>query len=130
MSKLPTPGNASWEKHPWRSFQIDVVRVQEQPGGIQTITFNAQVPLKPHALQVSVFGLAGEEKQLREDLRSILASIEGESNWLTTEERVSRGAEGFGRLIILVAFVVVAGSLIIGRIFHRKNRPPPIPVDY
>lgn len=126
MTKHPVPGNASVEKTKWRSFQIDVFKVLEQVQGSPYITFNAQVPLKPHAIQVSVAGPASEEKSLRQDLQSILASIEGPSNWLTTDERVSRGAEGFGRLIILIAFAVVAGSLIIGRIFHRRDRPPPL----
>lgn len=74
-------GNAKLEKTHWQSFDIDVFRVVESAGKITNITFNAQVPLKPHAIQLTVMGAAAEEASLRKEMQAIVTSIEGKSNW-------------------------------------------------
>jgi uncharacterized protein with PQ loop repeat len=106
------PQNASLEKRPWKGFDIDVFRVSEKINSVEFVTLNAQIPLKPHAIQLTVSGPASDEGKLRKDLNTIVASINGPSNWLTEEQRTesARGAEN--PLAMVVGLIV----LIFGRI--------------
>jgi hypothetical protein len=101
----------------WKTFEIEVFRVPEQLKGLQVLTFNAQVPLKPEAVQVTVLGEETQENELREVLRSVLASLEGQSNWLTWEERGQRFGEGIGKLLLTILVVAV-----IVEVVRRSNR--------
>ena len=65
----------------WKGHRIDVFRVQEDLQGAQLVTFNAQIPLLPQAIQVKMIGLMERENELRQDLRAVLAGIDGPSNW-------------------------------------------------
>ncbi len=113
LSKRNTlPANATIEKIPWKSFQIDLFRILEGKNGVSVITFNAQVPLKPHAIQISVVGPAEQEAELRKQIQDIVASVDGPSNWLTKDERIDRVAYGIGRLVgaacVLLVIIVLA----------------------
>jgi hypothetical protein len=104
----------------WKGFDIEVVRVPEQLGDHQVVTFNAQVPLKPEAVQIAVIGDAGEEDELRGVIRSVLGNVDGESNWLNTEQQASRLAEGIIRLSITVGVLVVV-AVVIWRAFRKRK---------
>jgi len=117
--KKDKPANVTLEKARWQTFDIDVFKVIETAGKVTTVTFNAQVPLKPHAVQVTVIGPAAEEASLRQEMQTVVASIEGARNWLTTDDRISRAASGGGRLIAfgcLLTIGVVAG---LRKLFRR-----------
>jgi len=119
--KKDKPANVTLEKTRWKSFDIDVFRVVEKAGNISMLTFNAQVPLKPHAIQVMVSGPASDETSLRQQMQQVVASVDGPTNWLTTDERISRAAAGGGRLILLgcLLAVGVGGFLKIFRPIFR-----------
>jgi len=104
-SKSP---NVSLTNEKWKGFDLEVFRVPEQAGELRLLTFNAQVPLKPEAVQVAVIGEAGGEAELRNILQSVLSNLDGQTNWLNTEQRVNRLAEGTTRLAITVGVLVVA----------------------
>ncbi|HTU88848.1 MAG TPA: hypothetical protein VMF69_02015 [Gemmataceae bacterium] len=94
----------------WREFDIEVFRV---PEAFDLVTFNAQVPLKPEAVQIGVTGEAARENELRGELRYVLGSLEGSTNWLNTNQRVSKLVEAiavlagpFGGLLVVIALVV------------------------
>lgn len=91
----------------WKEFEIEVFRVLERAGDLQLITFNAQVPLKPEAVQIAVIGEAAREIELQSTLRSVLGSLEGSTNWLNTDQRVSKFTEGITRLAITVGVLVI-----------------------
>jgi hypothetical protein len=108
----------------WKDFDIEVFRVAEQAEEIQLLTFNAQVPLKPEAVQVAIIGEASRESELRSILRSVLDSLDGQTNWLNTEQlnteqRVGKIIEGLTRLaitaVVLVLLARVAWRAIRGR---------------
>jgi hypothetical protein len=107
----------------WKDFDIEVFRVPEQIGDLKLLTFNAQVPLKPEAIQIAVIGEAGQEEELRGALRSVLRTLDGQTNWLNTEQRVGKLAEGLTRLgmtiLVLVAIGVTVWYGVRGR---RKGR--------
>ena len=111
--KKDKPANVTLEKTRWKTFDIDVFRVAENAGNISMLTFNAQVPLKPHAIQVMVSGPASEEASLKQQMQQIVASVDGPTNWLTGAESIARVAGGSGRLILIGCFLVVGvGGLL------------------
>jgi len=91
----------------WNGFQIDVFRVAEHVGDLPILTFNAQVPLVPEAIQVSVFGEASREGELREVVRYLLASLEGKTNWLSAAQRIEKGVTVLGSVLgAVIGFLV------------------------
>lgn len=110
------PG-ASLELVPWRSFDVDVLRIPETAADIDYVTFNAQIPLKPRAIQVRVSGPASDEAELRLLLTRTLASLDGPTNWLTIEQR----AGSFTRGVISLAIISALVFYLVRRIRrHRK----------
>jgi hypothetical protein len=109
----------------WKEFEIDVFRVPENINGVSILTFNAQVPLKPEAVQVAVSGGADREEELRGLLRSTLNNLDGQSNWLTNHERVERLADGITKLAttagVVVVLAVAAGAAIWRSIRRRST---------
>lgn len=109
----------------WKEFDIEVFRVPEKTGDCQLLTFNAQVPLKPEAIQIAVIGDAAREEELRSVLRSVLWSLDGQTNWLTTQERIGRFGMGIGQLLFTIGVLIVGiGVLvvIVGVIVHAIRR--------
>jgi hypothetical protein len=105
----------------WKDFDIDVFRVPEEMDGMRWLTFNAQVPLKPKAIQIGVAGEAAREEELRMLLRRVLNNLDGPTNWLTNNERSERLATGITKLIIATS--VLAGvSIGIGLIIWQAVR--------
>jgi hypothetical protein len=86
----------------WRAFDLELVAMRARRGEQSVVTLSTQVPLAKQAIQLTVMGF--DEEEPAADLRAILASLEGRSNWLTTTERVQRLAPAAA----LVAFVLVA----------------------
>jgi hypothetical protein len=110
----------------WKSFEIDVVRVPEQLLGTPWVTYNAQVPLKPEAIQVSVSGRGSEETELKSLLQEVLRDLDGHSNWLTTQERFLRLKHGVRQFMSFVSpFVVVLVILFLVWRNNRKSRLGP-----
>jgi len=113
------PQNLTLEKTAWKSFQIDVFKVGENLNSVPFVTLNAQVPLKPHAIQLTVSGPASDESKLRTEMQKILASIDGPTNWLTDEQRARPGinwiAVAAGVMILLI------GKIRISRHYGLKG---------
>lgn len=97
----------------WKSFDLSVVKIIEAAG----TTFNVQIPFKPHAIQISLFGPAAAETQLRSELQAILDSADGQSNWLTDKE-IHQSMQW--ALIRLVVGVVLLVGLIVFLVRRRR----------
>ena len=105
----------------WKGFDVEAFRVPEQVDDLQLLTFNAQVPLKPRAIQVSVIGKLDREVELRGILRSVLGNLDGQTNWLDNAERVRRLSKGITRLAITIGVLVVAVVAIWRAVRRRKS---------
>jgi hypothetical protein len=68
-------------KEKWQNLDIDVFEIQESDGEVTLLTYNAQVPLLPKAVQVKVFGLADRKVELQQALKEALKGVDGTSNW-------------------------------------------------
>jgi hypothetical protein len=105
----------------WKDLEIEVSRVPERMGRLDVLTFNAQVPLEPEAIQISVLGEAAREDELRSVLRSLLGTLDGQTNWLSTQQRITRFAEGVAKLAIALAVLLFFGGLI-WRAVRKRSR--------
>jgi hypothetical protein len=68
--------DGSWQGHP-----IQIVEVTEVIEGVTTLTYNAQIPLIPRAIQLRVVGIKETEPRLQETIRQMLLQVKGPTNW-------------------------------------------------
>ena len=114
LSKTPgKPENVKFEKTAWKSFSIDLFSVVENVNSISFLTLNAQVPLKPHAIQITVAGPATDEARLRAEMQQIVASVDGPTNWLMDDERQYAGTNWIAVLVGII--VMITGRLRISK---------------
>lgn len=127
--RINIPQNASLEKTKWKDFDIDLFRIIENVKSVSFLTLNAQVPLKPHAIQITVSGPAADESKLRNEMQKILASVDGPTNWTANGVETPReelmGA-GLGLLILIGIIATVAKRFINGRANDEAEVAPSI----
>ena len=104
----------------WNDLDILVARASEVIDGVPAIILNAQIPLKPEAIQLKIVGPATQESRIKDLLRSTLGTLKGETNWLNNEQRSQRLQEGMQRLGITV--VILAALAILVVMAFRKMR--------
>jgi hypothetical protein len=110
--------NVTQEKATWKTRQIDVSRGIETEGGITNVTFNARMPLMPHAIQITVKGPVADENSLRGELQAIVTSVEGETGGVSVSERFFDRLSGFGWIIaggVILFIFLVAVINMLGR---------------
>jgi hypothetical protein len=97
----------------WKSFDIDVMVGTARQEDLGVFVAVAQVPLKKEAIQLTVAGPEAHKPQVLAMLRTLLASLDGPSNWLTDAERSMRLGKVAGGLVggLAVAGVVIWLSL-------------------
>lgn len=103
-------GNIKREKMSWRDFEVDVFNVTEGDRGLIYVSLNAQVPLKPRAIQVTMSALKTDERALRSEMETLLASIEGPSNWISSKERAESESASLVRTTVTVAALLILVS--------------------
>lgn len=116
----PNQSNVKILTENWKEFDIDVIRLPEEAKTMSLLTLNAQVPLKPLAIQISVFGEAVQEEELRSILQSVLRSLDGQTNWLTEEQRASKLGTGITKLAITAGVILLIIAAIWGYVGSRK----------
>ena len=77
----------------WKSFDIDVMVGVARQQDASILVQIAQVPLKREAIQLAVSGPEAHQAELTALLRTLLGSLDGESNWLSNSERAYRGGK-------------------------------------
>ena len=65
----------------WKGHTITGMDARATIEGVPSIVRNAQVPLRPEAIQITVSGPVAVDAQITEVLEQILGTLEGESNW-------------------------------------------------
>ena len=107
------PKNVTEEEAAWKSFKLPVAKVVEDFNGVPSVSFNVQVPLKPHAIQLNVAGPLSDEGKLRKEMETILGSIEGPTNWLTQEDLDQRWMGWLAFCFAVFLAIQLRGSLRI-----------------
>ena len=94
----------------WKEHEIVVARVPERIEEVDYVNLNAYVPLQPEAIQLTLFGEATREAELRTTLHGLLDRVEGKTNW----DDKSRGLRPGKLLRAGVAVLAIAGAALAG----------------
>lgn len=92
----------------WKSFDIEGARQITENEGLRIHTIFARVPLRREAVMIVVAAPEGQMERAETLMTTTLASLDGESNWLTDEQRAERLGEATGRLIAWPILAVLA----------------------
>ncbi len=101
----------------WRGFELDVGMTRVRQGDVEILGMVAQVPLATHAVNLLVTGFAGDEAQLRTIFDGVLASLQGESNWLSDDER----SERLGRVVGFALGMTIVIAALVWRVRRRRR---------
>ena len=99
----------------WQGFDVDAFAVPEKLGEIQTVTYNAQIPLKRSAIQVKLFGPVEREAEIKTLLENTLAGLQGASNWIPSVAPSSpvTSSKNYGNFLLAFAIAFVVGGLVL-----------------
>src|SRR2546425_5070627 len=100
----------------WNGLDIDAIRTDTASAGTPLTVYTAQVPLRKEAIQVVVAGPSARATESLATLNSVLRSLKGETNWLSSTERA-------GRLGTIVGWVIgiAIGVLIVRMVVTRRR---------
>jgi hypothetical protein len=115
MRQQDVPANTQVVSFKWKSFDVSGLKTLTSQAGKPVFVLVAQVPLRPEAVALSVAGPGDQETRGHTIMEATLASLEGETNWLTSSER----AERLGRAAGLWIGIAVAAIAILA---WRKRR--------
>jgi len=108
MRQEEVPPNTQVVSFKWKGFDVSGLKTLTSQEGKPVFVLLAQVPLRREAVQLSVAGPADQGARGQAIMESILASLEGETNWLTSSERAGRLGTAAGWWIgIAVAVIAV-----------------------
>ena len=78
---LPKDKEAVISQISWRGTMVDAFRLSETNNGKQYISYNVQIPLKTEAIQLMFGAPADRETELKSRVNTLLASLDGQSDW-------------------------------------------------
>ena len=90
MKPEDVPATTQLVSFKWKEFDLQGLRSLVSQAGERVFVLVTQVPLKPEAVQLLLSGPADQETRGQALMTEALASLEGESNWLTASERAGR----------------------------------------
>jgi len=115
MRQQDVPANTQVVSFKWKSFDVSGFKTQTSHAGKPVFVLVAQLPLRREAVQLSVAGPGDQETRGQPIMEATLASLEGETNWLTASARAGR----LGRAAGLWIGIAVAAIAILA---WRKRR--------
>lgn len=103
----------------WQGLDIDAIRTDTGQTGTPLTVYTAQVPLRREAIQVIVAGPSARAAEGLAILKSVLGSLKGETNWLTSTDRA-------GRIGTIVGWVIgiAIGLLLVRMVITRRRANP------
>ena len=79
--ELPFEFRGELTRRNWRGLEVDTIVAQVEQNGLRMIVYTMQIPLRPTAIQLSVGGPESKREELGQLVDTLLASLEGETNW-------------------------------------------------
>ncbi len=124
ISHMPAAFKGRLLSIPWNGFDLEMFEVPEETAGVKLLTYNVQVPLRGHAVQLKVVGKAEIAEELRATMGALLNSLTGETNWIKSifPESFASSKLYLVAVIAIMALVVVGGAVgawIAGRRLPR-----------
>jgi len=109
MRQADLPATTQLVSFKWKAFDLQGLRsLVSQQSGEQAFVLVTQVPLRREAVQLFLSGPADQETRGQALMTQTLASLEGESNWLTASERAGRLGTAAGWWIAIAIAVTAA----------------------
>jgi len=90
MRQEDVPANTQVVSFKWKGFDVGGLKTLTTQAGQPVFVLVAQVPLRKEAVQLSVAGPADQAGRGQAIMEATLASLEGETSWLTSTERAGR----------------------------------------
>ena len=115
MRQEDVPANTQVVSFKWKGFDVGGLKTQTSQAGEPVFVLVAQVPLRREAVQLSVAGPADQAARGQAIMEATLASLEGETNWLTSSERA-------GRLGTIVGWWIGIAVAVFAVLAWRKRR--------
>lgn len=102
------PPGSQLVHYKWKGFDIDGIRTDTAESGNPVVILSAQMPLRGEAVNLIVTGPKDQAARVEAIMTATVAGFEGETNWLTAEERAGRLGNVVGVLfgIALVVFAI------------------------
>ncbi|PYP60358.1 MAG: hypothetical protein DMD44_02485 [Gemmatimonadetes bacterium] len=115
MRQEDVPTTTQLVSFKWKEFDLQGLRSLVSQRGEQAFVLVTQVPLRREAVQLFLSGPADQEARGQALLTETLASLEGESNWLSASERS-------GRLGNIAGWWIGIAVAVIAVLVWRKRR--------
>jgi len=115
MRQEDIPANTQVVSFKWKGFDVSGLKTLTTQAGLPVFVLVAQVPLRREAVQLSVAGPADQKARGQAIMEATLASLEGETNWLTSTERA-------GRLGTIAGWWIGIAVAVIAVLAWRKRR--------
>lgn len=107
----------------WHDFDVEAVEVPEELGETKMVNYNVQVPLKPKALQLRVLGRRDRSDELLGLTNTLLATLQGDSNWANSASASSvLQSPNYGLVILIVSIICVIGGVVLLWLVRRVTR--------
>ena len=117
MRQEDLPAGTQLVSFKWKAFDLQGLRsLASQQGGEQAFVLVTQVPLRREAVQLFLSGPADQEARGQALLSEALASLEGETNWLTSTERAGRLGTAAGW------WIGIAAAAIAVLVWRKRRR--------
>ncbi len=117
--QMPPGFTGSLFKAKWKSFEVDGFEVPESSGGKDFITFNVQIPIKPNAIQLKVFGPAEKSQELRQVVDAALADFDGETNWTPALSNSPNYAKILLATAVAIILIGIVAFYFVSRRYQR-----------
>ena len=115
MRQQDVPATTQVVSFKWKGFDINGLRTLTSQDGKRVFVFVAQVPLRREAVQLFAGGPADQEERGQMLMTAMLATLEGETNWLSSTERA-------GRLGTIAGWWIGIAVAVIAVLAWRKRR--------
>jgi len=116
MKREDMPPTAQLLTYKWKGFEIDGFRADTAQARTPVVILAVQVPLRREAIQLILAGPRDQAQRAEAIMTSTIASLEGETNWLTSTERAGR----FGNIVGWV--LGIAAGVILIRIWRARQQ--------
>ena len=105
------PAGSQLVHYKWKGFDIDGIRTDTAESGNPIVILAAQLPLRGEAVNLILTGPRDQVARVEGIMSATLAGFEGETNWLTAEQRAGRLGNIVGVAIGLLLVLTVARIL-------------------
>jgi len=119
IDSVPVPEGSTAGTLRWRDFDVPMLESKRKRVDGERVSFGVIVPLKPVAVVLDLSGPVAKRDELKRTIQSILASVEGETNWPTSDKRAERAGSLFGGLLVVAA--------ALGWVFYKARKRPLAP---